>query len=145
MNTLSKVSLGMIDSCIPTLIWTFLYGGKKVYIDFTSVRHYLGDETNNKEISNILENHISTIKKMGAIEIKEDNYLESFSIMFELGKIDLNKTNTKNENKKVITERDILSLNPNQNLTLLNGTIITPLAKDRAREMNIQIDLKKGG
>ncbi|MDR7855627.1 flavoprotein [Tissierella sp.] len=145
MNTLSKVTLGMIDSCIPTLIWTFLYGGKKVVIDFSSVRYYLGEETNNKEISNILENHISTIKKMGAREIKEDNYLENFSIMLESNKIDLNKTNRINENKKVITERDILNLTQNQNLNLLNGTIITPLAKDRAREMNIQINFNKGG
>ena len=35
MNTLSKVSLGMIDSFIPNVIWTFLYQGKKVYLDYT--------------------------------------------------------------------------------------------------------------
>ena len=33
MNTLSKVSTGMIDSFISNAIWSFLYFGKKVYLD----------------------------------------------------------------------------------------------------------------
>ncbi|MDU5083383.1 MAG: flavoprotein [Bacillota bacterium] len=51
MNTLSKISLGMIDTFIPNLIWTFLYQGKKVYLDFNQVKKYLGEETKNKEIT----------------------------------------------------------------------------------------------
>ena len=68
MNTLSKVSLGMIDSFISNVIWTFLYKGKPVYLDFTSVRNYLGAPSNNKEINHIIEDHINRLKNMGAIE-----------------------------------------------------------------------------
>lgn len=142
-STLAKVSSGMIDSFVPTLIWTFMYQGKKVFLDFTSVKNYLGEETEIKEISDIIEKHISVVKKMGAIEINEDNYLENISPKFENNKS--NKTNNENIYKKVITEKDISTLSPNQNIVLGNGTIITPLARDKAREMNIKIEIKKGG
>ena len=145
ISTLAKVSSGMIDSFVPTLLWTFMYQGKKVFLDFASVKGYLGEETKNKEISDIIERHISVVKKMGAIEIKEDNYLENISPKFENNKTNLNKTNNENIYKKVITEKDISTLSPNQNIVLGNGTIITPLAKDKAREMNIKIEIKKGG
>lgn len=142
-STLAKVSSGMIDSFAPTLIWTFLYQNKKVFLDFSSVRNYLGEKTKIKEISDIVENHISVVKRMGAIEINEDNYLESISIKHENNKVNT-KINNENKDKKVITEKDISVLSPNQDLILANGTIITPLAKDKAKEMNIKIEMKKG-
>lgn len=144
-STLAKVSSGMIDSFVPTLIWTFLYQDKKVFLDFTSVRNYLGEETKIKKISDILEDHITVVKKMGAIEISEDNYLKSISSKFEDNKINLNMIKDENRDKKVITEKDISILSPNQDLILANGTIITPLAKDKAKEMNIKIEIKRGG
>lgn len=142
-STLAKVSSGMIDSFAPTLIWTFLYQNKKVFLDFSSVRNYLGEKTKIKEISDIVENHISVVKRMGAIEINEDNYLESICIKHENNKVNT-KINNENKDKKVITEKDISVLSPNQDLILANGTIITPLAKDKAKEMNIKIEMKKG-
>ncbi|MDU5146167.1 MAG: flavoprotein [Paenibacillus dendritiformis] len=96
MNTLSKISLGMIDTFIPNLIWTFLYQGKKVYLDFNQVKKYLGEETKNKVP----------------------------------------------QAKTVITEKDIISMSSNNKLILPKGTIITPLAKDKAREKNIKIEIK---
>ena len=146
MNTLSKVSLGMIDSFIPNLIWTFIYQGKKVYLDFTSVRNYLGEETKNKEILNITEKYIDTIKKMGVIEINGENPFESIIKSHKDSQIDsqtnINKSSQNLDNKKVIIERDIINLTPNNRLTLPKGTIITPLAKDKAKEKNIIIELK---
>jgi len=144
-STLAKVSTGMIDSFVPTLIWTFMYKGKKVFLDFTSVRNYLGEETKIKEISDILENHICIVKKMGAIEINENNYLENISSKFEDKKINLNIAKDEKVDKKVITERDISRLSRDQKLILDSGAIITPLARDRAKEMNIKLEIKKGG
>lgn len=147
-STIAKVSSGMIDSFVPTLIWTFMYQGKKVFLDFTSVRNYLGEKTKIKEISDILENHITVVKKMGAIEINEDNYLKSISSKLENKKtiIKVNNDNKdKSKDKNVITEKDISILSPNQDLILDNGTIITPLAKDKAKEMNIKIEIKRRG
>ena len=165
-NTLSKISLGMIDTFIPNLIWTFLYQGKKVYLDFNQVKNYLGEETKNKEILNITNRYIDTIKKMGAIEIDDKNTLENIILEnIVLEKTINNHTNnygnniyspkglqqnkisqTKEEQipqtKTVITEKDIINLKANNKLILPKGTIITPLAKDKAREKNIKIEIK---
>lgn len=166
-NTLSKISLGMIDTFIPNLIWTFLYQGKKAYLDFNQVKKYLGEETKNKEILNITNRYIATIKKMGAIEIDNKNTLENIILEnIVLEKTINNHTNnyeintyspkglqnklrvsqTKEEPipqiKTVITEKDIISMSSNNKLILPKGTIITPLAKDKAREKNIKIEIK---
>lgn len=142
MNTLSKVALGMIDSFIPTIIWTFIYQGKKTYLDFTQVRNYLGEKTKNQEISNMVENHINQVLKMGATEINEDKYLRSTIIKNSKTPIELKGSLEDKNHKKVVVERDISKLSKNENLILPKGSIITPLAKDRAREMNIKIEIK---
>ncbi len=76
MNTLSKVSLGMVDSFASNILWTYLYLGKNVYLDFNSVSNYLGKPSKNKAINTLIDNHIKTVKDMGAIEIKEGHYVE---------------------------------------------------------------------
>lgn len=139
MNTLSKVALGMVDSFVSNIIWTFLYQGKGVYLDYTSVRNYLGNETKNKAISSIIEGHIGTLKSMGAMEISEGSYDNIFTGASAKLPIPVNAQET---TIRVLVERDILSMNPNTNLMLPKGSIITPLAKDRANEKNIIIDIK---
>ena len=137
MNTLSKVSLGMIDSFVPNVIWAFLYNGKKVYLNFNSVRNYLGVKPQSKEISEIIERNISSVIKMGALEITNGTVFESKSITPIKDNVDIKET------KDLITERYIQSLNKNQNkLVLKKGTVITPLAKDKARELGIDIEIK---
>lgn len=144
INTLSKVSLSLIDSFIPNLIWTYLYKGKKVYLDFASVRKYLGEETENKEIENILENHIKTVKKMGVIELQEGNYLQLIHGVERDKTIEIKESIVTEDSKRVITESDILSMSPNKKIILPKGSIITPLARDKAREKNVQIEIKGG-
>ncbi len=142
MNTLSKVSQGLIDSFVPNIIWTYLYMGKKVYLDFTSVKNYLGKPCKNMEIGNIIEDHINTLKKMGAVEIEEGNYIDKI--------IGTPKTSTSNKAtsegsvfNKVITERDIINYSPSsKSMVLPKGTIITPLAKDRIKELGIKIEIE---
>lgn len=143
MNTLSKVSVGMIDSFIPTIIWTFIYQGKKVYLDFASIRNYLGEGTANKEIQDLIEKHINTIKKMGAIEIDDSSYTKNIKILGSPVKTVMkNNSNNMINNKEVITEKDILALAKNNSLILPKGAIITPLARDKARERNINIQIR---
>ena len=76
MNTLSKVSLGMVDSFVSNILWTYLYRSKDVYLDFASVTSYLGRPTKNKTISKQIEGHINNLKSMGVVEIVEGNYLD---------------------------------------------------------------------
>lgn len=143
MNTLSKVALGMIDSFVPNLIWTYIYQGRKVYMDFNSVRNYLGDVSKSREIMDITEKYISSVKKMGVIEINEKEFMGKFLLeksSSELGQININSPSKK---KDLITERDILSIPENQKVIgVAKGTVITPLAKDRIRELGINIEIK---
>lgn len=172
INTLSKVSLGMVDSLISNLIWTFLYKGKNVYLDFTSVNNYLGYSTENREINKIINNHINTIKDMGVREISKDKYLDkivnntnnsnSQNSRFLNRKTRTNSNirvnnnhnregyshnnNNKIDNKgsKIITENDFINNYLDQkSISFPKGTIITPLARDKARELRIEISIDR--
>ena len=133
VNTLSKVSLGMIDGFVPNLIWSYLYFGKKVYLSFESVRNYMGVQSKSKEISNMIESHIDNVLKMGALEIG------TTSIRNPRKSIDSDE----HKEKELITERDIVNLDKGQKVLVLNkGTVITPLAKDKARELGINIEIR---
>src|SRR5690606_17523447 len=57
VNTLSKVSTGMIDSFVSNLIWSYLYMGKPVYVSFNSVKHYMGVKSKSVEMTKIIEGH----------------------------------------------------------------------------------------
>lgn len=134
MNTLSKISVGMIDSFVPNAIWSFLYFGKKVYLDFNSARNYMGQPTSSKEISDILEKNIKVLVKMGAVEI------DSTSKFLNMEKIVLKE---EQQLKDLITEKDIAKLIDNQKKIVVNKkTLITPLAKDKARELGVSIEIK---
>ena len=139
MNTLSKVALGMVDSFISTMIWTFLYQGKKTYLDFNSVRNYLGIETKNTSISNMAENYIKQVLEMGVIEINQEDYSK---INTEKSIVKSKEIIENNQRKRVITEKDILNLKGSEVLILPIGSIVTPLAKDKAREKNIKIEIE---
>ncbi len=137
VNTLSKVSLGMIDTFVSNIIWTFLYQGKEVYVDFNSVRHYLGMESKSKEITKMINNYINTVINMGAKEILWDGLSKN---IIEKDNSSISKIKS-SKSKDLITERDILNLDKNI-LVLNKNTLITPLAKDKARELGIEIRTK---
>lgn len=144
MNTLSKVSLGIIDSFVPNVIWTFLYQGKKVYLDYHSVTNFLGDSTKSSEIQNVINNHIKSLEKMGAIEIKENNYLEKIIIDTKTpginNSVEKSRSETPITNRKLITEKDMVIIaETSKSIIVEKGTVITPLAKDKARQLGVEI------
>lgn len=167
INTMSKVTKGFIDSFLSNIVWTFLYMGKKVYIDFTSALNYLGEQCANPAIEKVINDQISAIKDIGAIEIKTGNYLNtilkdnqekkytnnlnsrlSSSLNSSLNmtfnkKINTNipsSTEKKKDGKKILTGTDIAQLaKSNNSITLPKGSIITPLAKDKIRELGISV------
>lgn len=135
MNTLSKVSTGMIDSFISNAIWSFLYFGKKVYLDFNSVREYMGKKPRNQEIEEIIEAKIASVLNMGAIEINPEMILQDVIIENKQG------PNKIVEQKDLISEKDIINLSKNKSVLVLDkNTLITPLARDKARELGIKIE-----
>ena len=136
INTISKVSLGMVDSFVSNLIWSCLYMNKEVYIDFTSLKTYMGEPCKNEEINTMIDDYTSKVKEMGGLEIEKGNYLEKIFYEENIhGKID--------NLSKVITERDIMSYSDiNKFILVPKGTILTPLAKDRAKERGIEIKIE---
>ena len=143
INTLSKVALGMIDSFASNILWTYLYKGKDVYLDFSSAKNYLGSSSQNKTINSIINKHINTLKNMGAMEIEEGKYIKIIGGNREgLNKVE-NLGGFK-EFSKVVTERDLFNFSLDTKvLKLPKGTILTPLAKDRAKELGLKIEIEE--
>lgn len=140
MNTLSKVALGMIDSFASNILWAYLYRGKEVYLDFISVKNYLGKPCENKEINSIINSYIKTIKSMGAMEIDEGKYIE---VIMGEKQIKGENINIEKDFNKVITEKDLSNYSLNvKTLKLSKGSILTPLAKDKIRELGIKVEIE---
>lgn len=152
ISTMSKVAGGFIDNFIANVIWTFLYMGKPVYIDFTSTKNYLGEPCNNKMIEKLIDEKINSIKELGAKEINTGNY-ESiigeknlFKNKENLSLNTLSKTNIYSpldwgDKKIILTERDIGEIcRDNRSISLEKGTILTPLAKDKIKSMGIAVN-----
>ncbi len=146
INTLSKVSLGMIDSFVSNILWTYLYKKKNVYLDFTSVNNYLGSPSQNKVINNQIKVYIDNLKNMGTIEIVEGHYVDRI-----MGKQIMNQYNREEtvvkdgyDSKKIITEKDLTKFSAKgDTLKLPKGSILTPLAKDKARKLGINIKIEE--
>lgn len=142
MNTLSKVCSGMVDSFASNILWTFLYKNKKVLIDFYSVRNYLGDKPASKEIENMIEEKIACILKLGALELDETldilNVEEETDQTSTLERVEKPVYKIYKSSKSLITQKDIVQ-SESSRIIINKDTIVTPLAKDKARELNIDI------
>lgn len=136
MNTLSKVCSGMIDSFASNILWAFLYKNKPIIIDFYSVRNYLGEKPVSKEIEEMIEEKINTILKMGAQELAY-----ATEIFKEEETTEDPTSNAEHSSKELITQKDIVECNTSK-LIIDKNTIITPLAKDKARELKIEIKVE---
>ena len=143
MNTISKVSSGMIDSFISTIIWTFLYNDKKVFLDYEAVRNYLGKKTNNKAIEKMIDERIDALGEMGAEELTNGNYREEILDREKISSTSKKSNSTQKfkSSKRVITSGDLKELTGNS-LILEKGDIITPLAKDKVKELDIEVKIK---
>lgn len=145
INTLSKVSLGILDSLTSNIIWDFLYSGKKVLIDLESAREYRGRASKNVEINKTVNFHIDRLKNMGADEVNRGIYIEK--ILSSLGLRDdvrhgteaIESFNEENGGRKIVTENDLKKLVKGEELTLSSNVILTPLAKDKIKELGIKI------
>jgi len=141
-NTLAKVSTGVQDNFITMLLWQILWLGKKVIINPDSALSNRGTHCRNSKMLNLIKKHVDKLKEFGADIIHDHDYLNHIEINIETGQ-DNEKSSSNEEQSKVkelITERDILNLvGKKDNLYLTKGTIITPLARDTAKEKKIRI------
>ena len=142
INTLSKVCSGMIDSFASNILWAFLYKNKQVLIDFYSVRNYLGDKTASKEIESMIEEKIDYILKLGAEELEKVSQVfndeEEKEQNFTLDREEKIVPKNYNSSKNLITQNDIVNSKASK-IIINKNTIVTPLARDKARELNMDI------
>lgn len=150
INSMSKLSQGLLDNLVTNLIWTFLYLGKEVYLDFESTLNYLGMDCQNNNIENMILNKIKEVKAMGATEIKSGNYGEkilkgktSFYSDFKSGNREPVRKNEVLRNlgkKKFYTEEDIKeSQLTGDTVVLPKGSQLTPSARDVVRSMGVSV------
>lgn len=147
-NTLTKLVLGLQDNFITSLIWHMLWFGKPVFVDFTNCRTKMGSKAKNPFLNEIIENYLSKLIKMGVTEIDKKDFivrlLDKFKSYKDL-KIQTNEDITADMNffEGVITEKDVISIAKKEKEIVVSArTIITPLAKDTAKELGLKIRKK---
>ncbi len=143
ISTMSKVVGGFIDNFLSNLVWTFLYMGKDVYVDFTSTKNYLGEKCKNQAIERVIDKNIREIKELGAKEIVSGDYLRTILNKNSPKTIDREssvRTSQGEGRKEILTERDIEKLAKTSNsIKVARGSIITPLARDKIKSLGISI------
>lgn len=163
-DTTTKLSLGIQDSFISTLLWQSLWHGKKVFMDFYSVRTYNGMKSRNPVLAEMMSDYIAKLERMGVVNLqdnedysrdltnsyKEDDYNTDYEIdakkkplitdsVERIERVDRNDSQITFD-KKVITEADLLDIAGNRNeLIVPINTIVTPLALDTAKQQGIKV------
>ncbi|MFZ5967514.1 MAG: hypothetical protein ACOYVK_10120 [Bacillota bacterium] len=148
-NTGAKLRAGIHDEAESGLIWEFLWLGKTVVVDPDNLRRRHGKAANNGVLAGMVEETIEHLKKMDVCFLDDINYYTALSKILQDSKKGESQTisvdpsdnqNERNSGKKVITEKDILQLVGKTNqLYLQKNCIITPLARDKAREKGIAL------
>lgn len=144
-NTLAKVSVGIQDSFISTLLWQLLWAGKRVFVNENSATGRNHMPCGNKKMLGLMNGHIERLREFGAKIIKEHDYQACIDKEAGISRERKNEfaKKEKADTKKVVTERDILdSVGKTEEFVVSRGTIITPLAKDVAKENKMKIILR---
>lgn len=143
-NTGIKLTLGIQDSFISMLLWQVLWQGKTLYMNLDNMTNHRGSESNSKMLLQMMQGYIDKLKRLGVKPISMINLSETIHKSFTTDKnLSLNSENTVVQ-RKVITEKDILEVSPGEILTVPMRTIITSLAEETAKNLNIKIVKQNG-
>ncbi len=150
-DTAAKLALGIQDCFVSTLLWQGLWHGKKMLMDFSNVLEYRGNKSKVPMLQQIMIDYVEKLQKMGIRSVDKKDYVLEMLNVFRDGQMDStavvtvqNSQNTvARENqgtRQVITEKDLINMKTiNNEVTVPIGTIITPLAYDKAKELGIKI------
>lgn len=147
-NTLTKLVLGIQDNFITSLIWHMLWFSKPVFIDFFNCRTKMGSKAKNPFLNEMIENYLSNLIKMGVTEVGKKDFIVKLLDKFKSYKaleIQANEDITTDMNffEGVITEKDVINIaKKEKKIFVSTRTIITPLAKDTAKELGLKIITK---
>ncbi|WIV12556.1 hypothetical protein [Proteiniborus sp. MB09-C3] len=148
-DTAAKLALGIQDCFVSTLLWQGLWHGKKILVDFENVLEYRGNKSKVPMLQQIMNDYVEKLQNMGVKGIDKKDYLVEMLNVFRDSPMPENTTTHNSQNavaqenhssRQVITEKDLIKMRANNNeVTVPMGTIITPLAYDRAKELGIRI------
>lgn len=132
-NMAAKLRLGIQDTIDLFAIWQALWYGKKVIANKKYLQYCNGKDTKNVYLKKIVQENIQFLEKMGVKWSNDTDFLKEIKGMNAYEE-------RQKEKRKIITKKDILGLVGKTNeFYLSKDSIITPLAKDIAKEKNILI------
>lgn len=146
-DTAAKLALGIQDCFVSTLLWQGLWHGKQILMDFSNVLEYRGNKSKIPMLQQIMNDYVDKLQKMGVKNIDKKDYLLEMLNVFRDSPMSENLTTQNSQNavdssgtRQVVTEKDLMNMRAiNNEVTVPIGTIITPLAYDRAKELGIRI------
>ncbi|SCZ04705.1 flavoprotein [Alkaliphilus peptidifermentans] len=154
-NTAFKLVLGIQDQLIPRLLWQALWQGKPVWMNLEDLTQYKGFPTKQPFMLEKVKENIKQLEKMGIKHLKRPFNIQELLLEIEnctnynINLVSTTNTLTNKEtftaeySRQVITEKDILTANTSLGEMIVpKGAIVTPLAKDTAKALGIQINKK---
>ncbi len=157
-NTTAKLSQGILDDFISTLLWESLWCGKKVILNVDSVVAYKGQRSKVPKMQKMVDAMIENVSEMGVVilhgqdyrKVLQDTFCNNRGLKTSYRKNDVSVQSQSPKTEKtgvkvLITEKDINNLNsPLKVLNVPQNAIITPLAFDRAKDLGIEIKKEQG-
>ena len=161
-NTLAKVAVGIQDDFPSMLLWQFLLQNTRVIVNTDSIRHAWFSIDGNPKMKKVMEGHIKTLADYGASMIEHHDYdavLMRDPLPSGRGAAPRRRTDSKRPGAqmsqqasqrtglqpaagmpKVITESWLRALPAScRQVVLEKGMMMTPLAKDLAKSMGVEI------
>lgn len=148
-DTAAKLALGIQDCFISTLLWQGLWHGKKMLMDFSNVLEYKGNKSKIPMLQQIMNDYVEKLQMMGIKSVDKKDYVLEMLSVFKGASFTESDTvqnfqnpviEKDNGTRQVITERDLINMKAiNNEVTVPIGTIITPLAYDKAKELGLKI------
>jgi hypothetical protein len=144
-NTIAKVAVGVQDDVPSMLLWQFLLQNVRVIVNTDSIRHAWFSIDGNPKMKKIMESHIKTLADFGASMIEHHDY--EAILMRDMLPTQQAKRSQRPEQKgqtsgtpRVITESWLRALPASsRQIAIEKGMMITPLAKDLAKSMGVEI------
>jgi hypothetical protein len=162
-NTLAKVAVGIQDDFPSMLLWQFLLQNVRVVVNTDSIRHAWFSIDGNPKMKKVMESHIKTLADYGAAMIEHHDY-DTVLMRSPLPSMRSSRAGgpkprpgqnaapsaasqpavpgrpSLTGQTRVVTESWLRGLPAsNRQIVLEKGMIITPLAKDLAKSMGVEI------
>ncbi|MEG2337611.1 MAG: hypothetical protein RSB66_00895 [Clostridium sp.] len=138
-NTAIKLSLGLQDSFISMLLWQTLWQGKTLFMNMDNLTVHRGMEPKSKMLLQMMSGYSDKLKRLGVKPIATLNLASKIHSNFATTGSSVEAATGTAIERTVITEKDILKIAKGDTLTVHPRTIVTSLAHEAARNLEIKI------